>query len=536
MSKNVQFTVVKEDRRSNDSSGSGGGRTHSAGSMMQPLSFNRVHEDSAHPLSSLRSCSEFGLNGTHTIRRGEQNGLTPERKSLWSRILNWGSTTEEEDNQDDLQVYDPRDSARSISASSRTSIFQQKLHPKKKRKRTPTVTDEISTTLDFLFGLNPNKNIPREIELKDLKDPSAVAQLAILREPTIYPDLPIRRTVSARSLNRLTISSSDSSSPRNSESSASQTPANILFNPYSLADWITYLSYVTAPYFSPYISRVRTYCLEGDNELFYLLHHQPFSAGIYLRGMLAAGLNNTLFHTYTLATLSLSSLPSSSLSPSLYIYANVAYILLVIHVILNFLSAPTRGILLCYCWQTTRSISSETASQSLQTLIESDVWIINRILVALLDVICLITLFFGQIYLMTSSASLVDSSLSLSLSHETLTSLIISMCSTNMLSLLIRAVVAIIYFYSFIDTSLTAQPTLKQRTGLSNLDLDRMSTFVYTNKDEVENEECSICLSSFDMGDMVISLPCHHRHSFHANCIRLWLKRMNVCPLCQKSC
>ena len=114
---------------------------------------------------------------------------------------------------------------------------------------------------------------------------------------------------------------------------------------------------------------------------------------------------------------------------------------------------------------------------------------------------------------------------------------------------------------------------------------------------EVHNEDCSICLSSFDIGEMLITLPCDKKskrrrlsapqntmsrttdertnarrlsnaqslngendsmigrtsrlnstesvgttdtiktkrgHSFHAACIREWLKRQNSCPLCQK--
>ena len=70
--------------------------------------------------------------------------------------------------------------------------------------------------------------------------------------------------------------------------------------------------------------------------------------------------------------------------------------------------------------------------------------------------------------------------------------------------------------------------------GLSKIDLETLPTFVYTCREEVVNSDCSICLGGFEMGEMLLSLPCDKKHSFHAQCIRQWLTRQNSCPLCQR--
>ena len=75
-----------------------------------------------------------------------------------------------------------------------------------------------------------------------------------------------------------------------------------------------------------------------------------------------------------------------------------------------------------------------------------------------------------------------------------------------------------------------------RKRGLSRWDIEGLPTFVFTNLEEVNNGDCSICLSPFDLGDMLISLPCDSKHSFHAHCIRQWLTRQNSCPLCQRLC
>jgi hypothetical protein len=53
---------------------------------------------------------------------------------------------------------------------------------------------------------------------------------------------------------------------------------------------------------------------------------------------------------------------------------------------------------------------------------------------------------------------------------------------------------------------------------------------VVVEEDDVAS--CAICFVTFADGDRTGVLPC--RHVFHANCLKMWLKRKNVCPLCQR--
>lgn len=52
--------------------------------------------------------------------------------------------------------------------------------------------------------------------------------------------------------------------------------------------------------------------------------------------------------------------------------------------------------------------------------------------------------------------------------------------------------------------------------------------------DAVDNEDadyCTICFVALQDGDRVGALPC--QHSFHVDCLKLWIRRKNSCPLCQ---
>ena len=54
---------------------------------------------------------------------------------------------------------------------------------------------------------------------------------------------------------------------------------------------------------------------------------------------------------------------------------------------------------------------------------------------------------------------------------------------------------------------------------------------ILTEKKDGENNECIICLSEFEVGDSITTLPCVH--IFHNECIKNWLKNNNHCPICK---
>ena len=53
-----------------------------------------------------------------------------------------------------------------------------------------------------------------------------------------------------------------------------------------------------------------------------------------------------------------------------------------------------------------------------------------------------------------------------------------------------------------------------------------------TDDDDDEDFTCTICIMEVEDGDKVGALSCHH--IFHVQCLKEWIKRKNVCPLCQE--
>jgi len=51
------------------------------------------------------------------------------------------------------------------------------------------------------------------------------------------------------------------------------------------------------------------------------------------------------------------------------------------------------------------------------------------------------------------------------------------------------------------------------------------------DKLEENKKECVICMEKFIKNDEIITLPCIHM--FHKNCIKNWLDRSNICPICK---
>ena len=73
-----------------------------------------------------------------------------------------------------------------------------------------------------------------------------------------------------------------------------------------------------------------------------------------------------------------------------------------------------------------------------------------------------------------------------------------------------------------IDLTLTCAPCL---------DVSTTST-PHRPIDDDENEvTCAICIVEIEDGDRIGVLPCEHQ--FHVECLKQWIKRRNVCPLCQ---
>jgi len=73
------------------------------------------------------------------------------------------------------------------------------------------------------------------------------------------------------------------------------------------------------------------------------------------------------------------------------------------------------------------------------------------------------------------------------------------------------------------------------RVQLGVKDVTMFPTFTYTQDCHIPTDKstCSVCLSDFQEGDTLKTVPC--MHLFHTECIDEWLKMSKVCPVC-KTC
>jgi hypothetical protein len=53
------------------------------------------------------------------------------------------------------------------------------------------------------------------------------------------------------------------------------------------------------------------------------------------------------------------------------------------------------------------------------------------------------------------------------------------------------------------------------------------------SNDNLLLDECSICLETYKVNDKIINLDCSH--SFHKDCLKIWLSKNNTCPQCREN-
>lgn len=72
------------------------------------------------------------------------------------------------------------------------------------------------------------------------------------------------------------------------------------------------------------------------------------------------------------------------------------------------------------------------------------------------------------------------------------------------------------------------------KTGLDPSVLAALPVFVYKKSDEPNDPgvECSICLTALEEEEMARLLP-NCKHTFHAECIDMWLHSNSTCPVCR---
>jgi hypothetical protein len=272
----------------------------------------------------------------------------------------------------------------------------------------------------------------------------------------------------------------------------------------------------------------------ADDSFYDAVRTQPFSSGAYLRGFLMSGFSSTFFNVYSLAFWKYTYYDHPHLTLNQNSAKSALLFWLCAQILLALLQFPLRLHLHINFFQSSRSADLDTAISILRRTIQGDVWYVCRALSWLNDVLAVFGLICIEIYLWKVHE--VDSEGK----KDPLRSVMIALASTNVMSFIIKIFVGLIFSISMHDPQVLLEA---RKRGLSRLDLDVLPTFVFTNKSDLMDKvdahnddsdcDCSICMTSFDMGDMLIALPCDKRHHFHASCIREWLQRQNSCPLCQ---
>lgn len=85
-----------------------------------------------------------------------------------------------------------------------------------------------------------------------------------------------------------------------------------------------------------------------------------------------------------------------------------------------------------------------------------------------------------------------------------------------------------VYYYCFpLRADGVASP---KPEGASQAVIDSLLLLRCCSLSDFSETTCAVCLSDFELHEMIRRLPCHH--SFHRACVDRWLKVHKVCPLC----
>ncbi|KAJ3694223.1 hypothetical protein LUZ60_009703 [Juncus effusus] len=97
--------------------------------------------------------------------------------------------------------------------------------------------------------------------------------------------------------------------------------------------------------------------------------------------------------------------------------------------------------------------------------------------------------------------------------------------------------IALFSFRCFVQQRAVRRALLLQKQpingGLNSTAISSLPSFTYKrSENDGLSMECSICLSSVEEGEIVRVLP-KCKHSFHGNCVELWLQGHKTCPVCR---
>lgn len=76
------------------------------------------------------------------------------------------------------------------------------------------------------------------------------------------------------------------------------------------------------------------------------------------------------------------------------------------------------------------------------------------------------------------------------------------------------------------------EPARLRNVGLDTAVIETLPMFVYKSQNFGDGLECAVCLSELEENEKGRFLP-NCRHSFHLECIDMWLLSHSTCPLCR---
>ena len=94
-----------------------------------------------------------------------------------------------------------------------------------------------------------------------------------------------------------------------------------------------------------------------------------------------------------------------------------------------------------------------------------------------------------------------------------------------------RTALALEYFF---HTVMLAHQETARRRGLleEKNDTTRSAPLAMDVMDETHDDDCTICMSPIDRGDVVYDLSC--KHVYHCRCLDEWMRRRRTCPMCRR--
>jgi hypothetical protein len=116
---------------------------------------------------------------------------------------------------------------------------------------------------------------------------------------------------------------------------------------------------------------------------------------------------------------------------------------------------------------------------------------------------------------------------------------IIILCGFFIYSRLMFLLILIVCFYPVITYYLIKNYIARYNLLLSKFKVQKelieitYEQFLLNNIDKKDVDICIICTENFESKDKIVQLKCNTSHIFHFDCIRQWINKKPICPICR---